>query len=185
MPRSHRPRAAGSAFVITLLVLVILTVLGLALTVVTQTEMQLGANERTVSRVFYAADSGIALATARALVTADYRATTYQIAELGTLTPGSFNIRTSPFAPILDAPCNLCEINNAGAYNQKAYRKINHALTAQADRLRGTSTVIDATHRIGSMIEVQPWQSTLEAARQLYDQADPQKGAIELAQISY
>jgi hypothetical protein len=57
----------GSAFVIALLVLLVLTIAGLALTLMTQTEMRIGANERETNRTFYAADSGINVSTARTL----------------------------------------------------------------------------------------------------------------------
>jgi Tfp pilus assembly protein PilX len=57
--RNHRSSEAGSAYVITLLALVVLTILALSLALVTQTEVQVGANEKTVNRTFYAADSGL------------------------------------------------------------------------------------------------------------------------------
>ena len=57
--REHRSSEAGSAYVITLLALVVLTILALSLALVTQTEVQVGANEKTVNRTFYAADSGL------------------------------------------------------------------------------------------------------------------------------
>jgi hypothetical protein len=52
-------REAGSAYIMALLVLVVLSVMGLALALVSQTELQIGANELTVHRVLYGADSGI------------------------------------------------------------------------------------------------------------------------------
>ena len=64
IPRTHQ-REAGSVYVIALLVLLILTIVGLALSLVTQTERLLGANDRITQRVFYAADSGTAVSTAR------------------------------------------------------------------------------------------------------------------------
>ena len=67
-----RAHQQGSAYVITLLALVVLTILALSLTLVTQSEMQIGTNERIIQRIFYAADSGIAATTARALVTNDF-----------------------------------------------------------------------------------------------------------------
>jgi Tfp pilus assembly protein PilX len=57
--RTHRSSEAGSAYVITLLALVVLTILALSLALVTQTEVQVGANEKTINRTFYAADSGL------------------------------------------------------------------------------------------------------------------------------
>ncbi|MBV8202862.1 MAG: hypothetical protein JOZ15_19775, partial [Acidobacteria bacterium] len=60
VPRGER----GSAFIVALLVLVVLTIAGLALTLMTQTEMRIGANEREANRTFYASDSGIQVSTA-------------------------------------------------------------------------------------------------------------------------
>ena len=51
----------GSSYVIALLALFVLTILGLALVVLTQNEVQIGANERTINRVFYAAEAGAAV----------------------------------------------------------------------------------------------------------------------------
>ncbi len=51
----------GSAYVVTLLALVVLTILALSLTLLTQSEMQIGTNERIVQRIFYAADAGVAV----------------------------------------------------------------------------------------------------------------------------
>jgi Tfp pilus assembly protein PilX len=42
--KSHRAEA-GSAYIIVLLVLVVLTIFGIALSLITQTEMQVGTNE--------------------------------------------------------------------------------------------------------------------------------------------
>src|SRR5262249_14397393 len=68
---------AGSAYMIVIGALAVLSTIGLALIAVTQTEFQIGGSERVNNRVFYAADSGIAVATARALVSGDYTATTF------------------------------------------------------------------------------------------------------------
>jgi hypothetical protein len=70
---------AGSAYIAALLVLVVLTLIGLSLALITQSEMQIGANERVSQRLFYAANSGIAASTARALTNADYSSTTYPL----------------------------------------------------------------------------------------------------------
>ena len=138
--RSARPER-GSAYIAALLALVILSAIGLSVTLVTQTEMQIGATERTVQRVFYAADAGIGTSTARALANADYGSRTYSMEDLNT--PEDLNLRheveASPFYPILDSPCNLCEINDAGSYSDKAYRRINHAVTIIARRVGGAT----------------------------------------------
>ena len=49
----------GAALVIAILVLSILTVIGIALMLVTSTESRIAANEWSVNRAFYASDSGI------------------------------------------------------------------------------------------------------------------------------
>ena len=55
-----------------MLVLVVLTILGLALSLITQTETQIGNNERVINRVFYAADSGTHAGLAQVLVSRDF-----------------------------------------------------------------------------------------------------------------
>ena len=57
-PRRAR-RERGAALVLAILVLAILTVIGIALMLVTSTESQIAANEWSVNRAFYASDAGI------------------------------------------------------------------------------------------------------------------------------
>jgi hypothetical protein len=130
-------RQAGSAYVIALLVLIVLTFMGMTLALTTQTEVQIGANERLANRAFYTAESGTAVALAHALVTADYDGRSFRMADSAadepTGSPTGFVVGTeitvSPFLPILAAPCNLCQINQGSQY----YR-INHAVTSIAVR---------------------------------------------------
>jgi hypothetical protein len=57
---SRRPDGErGAALVVAILVLAILTVIGIALMLVTTTEARIAANEWNVNRAFYASDSGI------------------------------------------------------------------------------------------------------------------------------
>jgi Tfp pilus assembly protein PilX len=72
--KTHRPRSraeAGSAYIITLLALVVLTILALALSLVTQTEVKIGSNERIVNRTFYAADTGLQIGIAEHFVASE------------------------------------------------------------------------------------------------------------------
>lgn len=62
---SDRRFQEGSAYIVTLLVLFILTTIGLSLTLVTQTEMLIGSQERDIQNVFYASDAGLEIVTAR------------------------------------------------------------------------------------------------------------------------
>jgi hypothetical protein len=52
-------RERGAALVLAILVLAILTVIGIALMLVTSTESRIAANEWSLNRAFYASDSGI------------------------------------------------------------------------------------------------------------------------------
>jgi hypothetical protein len=54
-----KPGERGAALVIAILVLAILTVIGIALMLVTSTESRIAANEWSMNRAFYASDSGI------------------------------------------------------------------------------------------------------------------------------
>ena len=175
-----RAREAGSAYLVVLLALVVLTVLALTLAFITQTELQVAGGERTINRVFYAAESGISAATARALATADYTAHVYTFSDPGSNASLAFkeSVDVSPVLPILDSPCNLCEINDAGTYSEKSFRKINHAVTATSTRMAGTSTKVLGQKTLTAMIEVQPWKATPEAYLPLND-------PVQLAKIRF
>jgi hypothetical protein len=54
----------GAALVVAILVLAILTVIGIALMLITSTESRIAANEWSVNRAFYSSDAGIRWASA-------------------------------------------------------------------------------------------------------------------------
>ncbi len=56
-PDNRRER--GAALVVAILVLAILTVIGIALMLITSTESRIAANEWSVNRAFYSSDAGI------------------------------------------------------------------------------------------------------------------------------
>ncbi|MGH9368205.1 MAG: pilus assembly PilX family protein [Thermoanaerobaculia bacterium] len=62
-PMPRRRREKGAALVIAILVLAILTVIGIALMLITSTESRIAANEWSINRAFYASDAGIRWAT--------------------------------------------------------------------------------------------------------------------------
>lgn len=167
-PPAARPRRgrSGSAYLIVLLALVVLTIVGLSLVVVTQTEMQIGSSERQSNRVFYTAEAGVGIATARVLVTNDHSARTFTLADADA--PPGLNlgatVEVSPFMPILDAPCNLCMINQGSDFYE-----INHALTVRSTRRGWSGAAPDASSpvlaekTVSVMIELQPWQLTAES----------------------
>lgn len=157
-----RRREAGSAYIVTLMALVVLTILGLALALITQTEVAVGANEKTVNRTFYAADSGLGIAAAEALASGRYQASTVL---LNKNTVGGANVadrvRISPLAPILTVRCDWCPANDDGV---PKFWKVHHAVTATADRIAWTGAgapPADATllgqKTLSVMFEFQPW----------------------------
>lgn len=159
-----RNRQRGSAYVLTLLALLVITLVGLSLSMVTQTEKQLGVNERMTQRVFYAANSGTAAATARVLARNDHTGLEllFNKTEESGLSMAE-RVRTSRFHPILASPCNFCEINQGSQYYN-----VNHAITAEAERIGwmggGDPPVapsVVARKTVGEMVGLQPWQVSL------------------------
>ena len=58
-PAGHPRGERGSVFIVALLALVLLTVVGLSLALVTETEMLIGGNEQVITETFYAAETGV------------------------------------------------------------------------------------------------------------------------------
>ena len=153
----------GSALLLALFTLTLLTVLGLSVSAVTESEMLIGANERTLQRVFYAADSGVHLASARAVVDNDRRPVTFVFddppAGSGLLIQNRIEI--SPFLPILAAHCNLCQINSPGTYDDTDLFAVNHAVTVGATRTGAGGEVL-AQKTVSAMLEYQPWRMSVD-----------------------
>lgn len=176
--RSHSRGESGSAYVVVLLVLVVIAIFGIALSMITQTEMQVGSNERTLNRVFYAADAGIELAVARAVVTADHTPITFTYTDTGAaLASGTLGLGTqvevTAFHPIQVSACNLCEINNVGTYQDKAFYKVNHAVTVRATRFAsltaGTQRTPLAQKTVSAMVEIQPFRPSVDSLASVTD----------------
>lgn len=165
MRRSIRPPRAqrGSVYIITLVVLLVLTLLGLSIALITQSEMQIGINERLGQTMFYAAGSGIDVATAKALVLRDLQP--MRLDQVVPRTLPNLNVRNrvdvSRFLPILDTPCDLCQVNDG-----LAYRKLHHQVDATATRIgwQGSASPVPAgitplaQKRLEVMVSFQPWQ---------------------------
>lgn len=172
LPR-QRSSESGSAYLAALMVLILLSVIGISLSLVTQTEMRIGANEKAIERSFYAADSGIDLATAQTLVAR--RPAWSEIYVLDD--PAKANllrleqmVDVSPFFPIAFSPCNLCDVNNAGEYGSKKFQRANHAVTSTAvRRVPGTTNPI-AEKSVTAMVEFQPWEVPPEALLAVQDE---------------
>ena len=113
----------GSMFLVALLTLFILTLVGLSLAVVTETEMILGGNEWAINEIHYAAEAGVNIQIAQMIIGGDPAVKTFvlpsyfgqrQANQMG------FDIRTSGLAevdrdrmPFTQANMGTSEINYA------------------------------------------------------------------------
>lgn len=181
--RPSRRRESGSAYIIALLVLVVLTLLGLGLAVITQTEVQIGANELTTHRTLYGSEGGVNMAIARVLTVNS----SVDNATVTAVTPMRFAIpetrmtldssgmpevvvppagglhhaelvELTPFVPIRDSYCDGCP---AGEGDVKLLN-VNHALVATSRRVSwfGSNEPTDA--------ELQAARQHTTASKQLY-----------------
>lgn len=162
-----RSGESGSAYVVALLALLILTLLGLALVFVTQTEVQLGSNQRTGTRTFFSSEAGLGAATARVLTKRAYEPFRFVMngIKVGDQRVAD-EIRVTQVVPISLEPCDWCPVNDDGV---PAFYKVNHALSVEARRIAWTDTGtavppaaaverVLATKTVSSMYEFQPWQ---------------------------
>jgi hypothetical protein len=166
--RSPSRAESGSAYIITLLALVVLTILALALSLVTQTEVQVGANERTVNRTFYAADSGLGIAAAEALASGRYTGVTVILNKssvgLGSSTSNvADRVTVTAFVPIQVVRCDWCPANADGV---PKFFKVNHIANATAQRVAWTGSgappataTLLGQKTLSAMFEFQPWPS--------------------------
>lgn len=122
----------GSAYIVVLLALVVLTIIGLSLVMVSQTEMQLGSNERTISRTFFAADSILGVASARHLLENDDRTLTYiqNVSSLGGQSLAD-QVQLTKITYLATAPCDFCPANENG----QKYVNANTAVSGTARRV--------------------------------------------------
>jgi hypothetical protein len=159
-PNRTSRRSEGSVFILTLLVMLVLTIVGLSLSLTTQTEQQLGNNEHTIQQAFYAADAGVGLSTARAIHINDQTGFNVVInhTNVGALNHAN-RLSVTAFQQLLPLPCNLCEVNQG-----QSYVNLNHGINVTADRIAwyGTDAPPPESRSlgrktVGAMVEIQPW----------------------------
>lgn len=171
----------GSVYLLAILVLLILTILGLALTLATQSEMQLGRNEELSKLSFYSAETGVAIATAKALIVPDLRSAKIDLVE-PTDTP-DLNVRNrleiSPFTPVQSGPCDLCQVNEDALFS-----RIQHIVAVKSTRIAWEGDGEDppaqpvqlAHESLGVMVTFHPWRvDSLTAIEALTDE---RRGAL-------
>ncbi len=152
----------GSAYIVALLLLLLLTVIGLSLSLVTQNELQIGANERLINRVFYAADAAIAESTSRAMILGEFQTGSSFTSDA---VPSSANlgievVRNS-YTRLNSPYCALCEVNQQPG--EEPYRDITYYVDVTARRAGtvGGSTVAVAEKQLNAMIDIQPYKPQL------------------------
>jgi len=199
---SCRRRAeSGSAYIIALLVLVVLSLLGLGLALISQTELQIGANELTSHRALYNAENGIHLALARKLtvnstvaessIEETYRML-FVIPEPKQRTDGTYidpnalpsgaskfgeALEVSPFYRIVEACCDGCACNEGG----QQLVDVTFAVVSRSDRIVWDG---DARFNVkpfvpgaGGTSEANPeWDKISEAPRSATKQVFAMKG---------
>jgi hypothetical protein len=172
----NRDAQSGSAYIVVVIGLLVLSLLGLSLAFVTETEHLIGNNERTLERVLYAADAGINVAVAKALVLPDNRGLRLEIPDpqITQLDLPDPNVNTdftqqnevdvTPLRPLLIAPCNLCSVNWG-----EEYARIDHGVAALVTRMgwngsgpRPSAPTPLARKTVSVMVDFQPWQTSVE-----------------------
>ncbi|MFQ5527259.1 MAG: hypothetical protein ACE5GX_13470 [Thermoanaerobaculia bacterium] len=156
--------ARGSAYIISLMAMVVLMIIGLSLSVVTQTEFQISANEKAIEQTFYSADSGVAIGTARALTRSGQDPFTFRMNQEDRVQNYHLanRVNVSAFLAIQAGPCALCEINQGPQRKQL----VNHAVSAQSERVGWTGSgpppadpKVVARRTVSLMVDLQPWDT--------------------------
>lgn len=147
---------AGSAYLATLLVLVVLTILGLSLAVITQTEVLIGGSEKQATRQLFAAGSGVELAAVHELVSRDSASHRMRIGRrteriLGKDVVIGDDICSTPYLQIHTGVCNLCAMNQ-----DTEYAAVQYGVTVTA--LRRGDNSLGAAKSIGAIVAFEPWQ---------------------------
>ena len=166
-PRSRNQE--GSAYLIALMALFLLTILGISVSLVTQTEILASSQERIIERTFYAAEAGLEASIARALGDGDFGPVEH-IANRNALEQGELmnvqeRVQSSPFYCMADTPCNLCSINQGSQYVRR-----NHMVAVNATRSGVTSdgTSIPVGRKsLSSQVNVEPMQTIVDCLAEL------------------
>lgn len=176
---SARGGEAGSAYLLALLVLLVLSLLGLSLALVGHEEQQLGSNDVQAQRVLYAAETGVQLGLARLLTTG----TGVDAPTLGGAAPLRFTlpeerpasiaagarpsppsthsgfeerVEVSPFVPVRDSYCDLCP----AAEGDVQLHRVEHAVAATATRTSasaGAGAEAMGRKQVFVLVTLEPW----------------------------
>lgn len=152
----RRSSENGSAYLVVLLVLLLLSIVGLSLVLVTQIESEIGVNERMIHRTFYAADSGLSAAVARKMSGASGPFRFDMNADTGGVFRRGDTVEVGNFLPVRIGFCNLCSANVGSEYH-----RIDYLAASQATRF-GAATALGGDRRpiarqaVSSEVAIQP-----------------------------
>jgi Tfp pilus assembly protein PilX len=162
-------RENGSAYILVLMVLLVLTLLGLVLAFITQSEVEVGANERNANRVFYGTEAGITAAVNNLSLASSRAAQDLRFMDPGSTTQGT-HVVIPALLEVNTGPCNLCEINQGSDFQD-----ITHSVAVTASRFArdsgGTETVL-STKNVDLMVEIQPFRPIVDVAADIAAKAD-------------
>ncbi len=167
--RNRIRRQSGGAYLISLLVMLVLTLMGLALTTLTQTELLIGANERQIQRLFFAADAGRAASTAKALIANAYEPYEFELAEnnlwaaRGSTVSTRHVVAMSAFFPVQSEICDLCDSANDLSERENPLNRIVFSVGSTATRLNDFDSNELGRKTIGTMVDLHPLDTTIDS----------------------
>jgi Tfp pilus assembly protein PilX len=121
-------RESGSAYVLVLVALVVLSLLGLILAMITQSEVEVGANERSANRVFYTSEAGISAAVTNLIVANGISGFEAKYMDQGSTVYGT-NVSVSSLNQLNSGPSDKSQINQ-----DSDYKAVTYATTSRATR---------------------------------------------------
>jgi len=121
----------GSAFLFVLLALLVLTIVGLSLSFVTQTEAQIGGIAKSSTRAFFAADAGPGIQISLYEYAWDKGRVILDTNNVSALTTANDQVDMSPALVLYKGPCNLCSRNEGN----EEYEAINFGVTSLGRRV--------------------------------------------------
>ena len=155
-----REAERGSAYLFVLLGLLVLTIIGLSLVVVTQTEAQIGGAEKSATRILFGADSGLHAQVGLHFIKKEPLDGQFtlddQTLDFGTTTASTpMVVDVSPFFPIYAGPCALCSVNEG---SDQRYYANNYVVNATARRYgpEGCTAMPLASKLLSAMYLIQP-----------------------------
>jgi Tfp pilus assembly protein PilX len=149
----------GSAYLVVLMLLVVLTIIGLSLSVITQTEVIIGGSEKQSTRQLFSAGSAVQMAAVYEIVASDsaqHKMTlaTRQESFFGQSVTIGDRLCTTPFVQVAVGTCNLCMMNQDSGYKAAQYGVTATALRHGDDKLAAKRTV-------GAILALEPWEASV------------------------